>query len=63
VNGHLGGVRTWNHVGGAEQIEEFLGGEPAPPLHELVVHVGDVNGRTAKGAETQSQEDECQLPQ
>src|SRR5262249_22508845 len=48
IDRQLGRRGTGNEVAGAEEVEELLLGHPAPSLHDLVTHEGDVGRRSAE---------------
>ena len=63
VDGHLGGVGAGDEVGRAEEVEEVLLADPATPLHDLVLHHGDVRGRAAEGGDPEPEEERGHLAQ
>src|SRR6185436_14931308 len=63
VDRELARARPGEEVGNREQVEKALAREPPPADDRLVLHHGDVGGRTAEGGEPQSQEHRCHLPE
>ena len=59
VDRHFGGIRAGNQVGGTEQIQEFLAGQPGSATHDLVVHHGDVGCRATEADDAELQKDPC----
>ena len=53
---HLGGVGAGHEVRRGEGARERVAVEPAPPLHELVLHHRDVRRRTAEGGRAEPPE-------
>ncbi|MDC4227221.1 MAG: hypothetical protein MPW15_23990 [Candidatus Manganitrophus sp.] len=49
VNRHLCGVRAWDQIRRADQIEKFFIAEPLAPPYRFVVHQGDVGRGAAEG--------------
>lgn len=56
VDGHFGGVRAGDEVGGAEEIEEFGFGEPLAAADDFILHHGNVGGGSTKGGEAKLEE-------
>ena len=58
MDGHFGGVGAGDEVGGADEVEEFVAGEPAAAVDGFVVPHGDVDGGAAEGGEAEFAEEE-----
>jgi hypothetical protein len=58
VDGHFRRIRPGNQVGGPDQIDVLLAGQPLPPLHDLVFHQSQMRRGPAKpkGPELQKQQ-------
>ena len=54
-------VRTRDQVGGSQQIQEVLRGDPLVLAHVLVFHHGDVRGGSAKAGGANFQADQHQF--
>ncbi len=57
MNRDLSGVGPWDQIGGADEIEELLLGEPSAFLDHFVMHERDVCRRAAEGHGAESEEE------